>query len=234
MGYLKKRGYNIFINDQMLEDFIDKRYTFLSNSTVIQNGIATNNFNERLKQDTIKDTPVIFAILGNWERKGGDILFEALERINSREIRVYLASIISSKSIENNWGYCPEWVICLNHTDDMGKYYHMSDIFISSSRGETFSFALAEAIYCGLPCISSDIRGVQWAKNVESIQFFENENVDDLVDKIQQCLVTPLDSEILSIGKKYIQDNYSEAIWSKNIINYYKEILRDENTYGRK
>ena len=120
-------------------------------------------------------------------------------------------------------------MICLDPTDDMEKYYRMSDIFISSSRGETFSFALAEAIYCGLPCISSDIRGVQWAKNIESVQFFENENVDDLVDKIQQRLVTPFDSEILSIGKKYIQDNYSEAIWSKNIINYYKEILRNQN-----
>lgn len=227
MKYLKKRGYNIFINNEMFNDFIDNNYACLTYSTVIQNGVAISKFNEDSNQHIIKDKPVIFAILGNWERKGGDILFKAIEKINSQKTKVYLASIISSKFIENTIGYCPDWLICLDITDDIKKYYYMSNIFISSSREETFSYALAEAIYCGLPCISSDIRGVQWAKKIESVQFFKNENVDDLVDKIEQIIVNPLDNDTISKGKKYILDNYSEDIWSQNIVDYYKKILKN-------
>ncbi|MGM8287817.1 glycosyltransferase [Clostridium perfringens] len=48
----------------------------------------------------------------------------------------------------------------------------MSDIFVTASRKETFSYALAEAIYCELPCISSDIEGVKWAYDFNTVGFF--------------------------------------------------------------
>lgn len=223
MNYLKNKGYNIFISNEMFDDFIRKGYSLKSKSRVIINGIATERLDKKISTINKYDKPVIFSIIGNWERKGGDILFKAVEKLNSSEIKVYLASIISKKIIKDKYGYVPEWLIDLEITDNIKKYYEMADIFVSASRKETFSYALAEAIYCGLPCISSDINGVQWAKEIQSVRFFPSENIERLAEEIRICVDKKYSSEIYEQSRSIILNKYSEYAWSKNILKLYTE-----------
>lgn len=224
MSYLKNKGYHVFTSNNMFDEFINKGYSLKSRSKIIMNGISTKRLEEGSTYYNKHDKVVIFSILGNWHRKGGDILFSAIEKINSDGIKVYLASIISREWIREKCGYIPEWFIDLEITDNVKKYYDMADIFVSSSRKETFSYALAEAIYCKLPCISSDIDGVQWSKEIPSVTFFLNENVDDLVKKIEKILNEKYNDDVYEKSKNYILNNYSEYRWVNNVIKFYRQL----------
>ena len=226
MNYIKSRGYQVFTSEDMMNKFINKKYALRERAKVIINGISTRcleNENEKIKK---RDKPIIFSLIGNWERKGGDILFKAVEKINEKEIKVYLSSIIKSEEIKANAGYVPEWFISLEVTDDIKEYYEKADIFVSSSRKETFSYALAEAIYCELPCISSDIEGVQWAKDIPSVDFFKSEDISDLAFKINYRINNKQDTEKINESKNIIINQYSEYVWVENILNLYKDIIQ--------
>lgn len=225
MTYLKKRGYSIFTSKDMLNEFLNKKYVLPEKSNVIINGIATKRLDEIVDIEKIYDKPVIFSIIGNWDRKGGDIIFNAIEKINSNEIKVYLASIVSKEFIKEKCGYIPKWLIDLDITDNINQYYSMANIFVSASRKETFSYALAEAVYCGLPCISSYIGGVQWAKELPNVKFFLNEDVEELIIKILDTIDNPINENEISISKEIIKEKYSEYTWCKNIYSYYIKLV---------
>ena len=225
MAYLRKKGYSIFTSKDTMNSFFDKGYVLKERSITIMNGISTKRLDKKYDIKKIRNKPVAFSIIGNWNRKGGDILFKAFEKINSSEIKVYLSSIASNDFILKQFGYIPQWFISLDITDDIAKYYSMADIFITSSRKETFSYALAEAIYCKLPCISSDIDGVQWAKEIPSVSFFESTNINGLVDKIIKVLASAYDEKVYALSKKIVKDKYSEDIWVEYIVNFYKKLV---------
>lgn len=224
MNYIKNKGYNIFPSSDILNKFIKLGYVKKHNSRVIENGIATKRL-DRTYSVNKYDKPAIFSLIGNWERKGGDVLFKAIEKINSKEIKVYLTSIIKSNTVSEKMGYLPKWFIPLEATDDIKEYYDKADIFVSSSRKETFSYALAEAIYCKLACISSDIEGVQWSKEIPTVKFFENENINELESKIYDCLDEKYSNEECEISKGTIKEKYSEYTWSSNVIKMYSELM---------
>ena len=60
--------------------------------------------------------------------------------------------------------------------EDVFNYYKISDVFISASRSEGFSYSILESLYFGLKVISSDIKGTEWAKSYDSVISFESEN----------------------------------------------------------
>lgn len=208
------KGYKVSLN---------KKYVNKFKSRLIINGISTNRLNNQYYYTKKYNKPIIFSILGNWERKGRDIIFKAIEKINTDDTKVYLASIISKEKVKEKFGYVPEWFIDLEITENIKEYYEMADIFVSASRKETFSYALAEAIYCGLPCISSDIDGVQWAKEIKTVNFFSND-VNSLVEEIEKILNKKIDEYEYKQSKNYILNNYSEYTWSKKVIDLYTEL----------
>lgn len=224
MKYLKKEGYNIFIAQDMQTVFVEKGLAIKEKSLTILNGIFTKRLEGNITTIPYYEKPVIFSFMGNWYSKGGDLIFKAIEEINKKEIKVYLASIISESFIKEYYGSIPKWVILLETTDDIKAYYDMADLFISASRKETFSYALAEAIYCKLPCISSDIEGTQWAKEFETVEFFENENIEELINKINYILRNEYSKEKLEQSKKILENKFSEKVWSDNIMKFYENI----------
>lgn len=84
--------------------------------------------------------------------------------------------------------------------------YKSANIFIQASRKETFSYAVCEASYMGMPVISSDIAGLEWAHMLPTVTFFENENVEELYNLMK----TFLD------GKQFVEKDYNQT---KAIIN---------------
>ena len=234
MFYIKK-GYQIFISENMKENLLEKRLATKERSFVILNGISTKRIKK--KQVALREEnriPIIFAFVGNWHSKGGDVILKALETINRNKINVYLACISSPEFIEAKYGYNPKWIINLKKTENIKEYYLMADIFVSASRNETFSYALGEAIYCGLPCISSDIDGVQWAKEIDTVTFFESENINDLISKIKYNLVNNYNLESYEIAQNIITNKYSEYRWCEKIISLYNYVLSNIHLHKSK
>ncbi|MDO4573515.1 MAG: glycosyltransferase, partial [Clostridia bacterium] len=69
-------------------------------------------------------------------------------------------------------GCLPERIRLLPPTEDVFFYHAASDILLSASRSETFSYALAEALYMERPAVLSDIPGTAWAAGYESATVF--------------------------------------------------------------
>ena len=228
MLYLRNKGYSIFISNEMCNNFINKGYIIKKKAVVVFNGISTKTFENVKVTKQRFDKPVIFSLIGNWHTKGGDIILEAVKFINRKEDKVILACIISEEKLQeirNSNQILPSWIIPLSSTNNIAKYFSFANIFISASRKETFSYTLAEAIYFGLPCITSDISGVQWAKELKSIRFFESENIKALANEIEYLLKNKVEPNWLLQDKIIIKDKFSDDVWCKNILSFYSKII---------
>jgi L-malate glycosyltransferase len=73
--------------------------------------------------------------------------------------------------------------------NDLPRWYHMADIYISASHVDGSSVSLMEALACGLPCLVSDISGnKEWIVEDENGWFFHDGDVDDLAEKISNAI----------------------------------------------
>ena len=77
-------------------------------------------------------------------------------------------------------------IIFTEPAEDIFEFYKFSDIFISASRSEGFSYSILEAVYHGLHVFSSNIPGVEWSKQFAAVSFFENQNDGELSNLIIQ------------------------------------------------
>ncbi len=76
------------------------------------------------------------------------------------------------------------WLLFLPPEEDVFRYHKASDIMLSASRSETFSYALLEAIASGKPCVASDIPGVRWAEAFDTVRFFPTGDDSALSDAL--------------------------------------------------
>ena len=136
-----------------------------------------------------------------------------------------LITIGDEEKFYRSYGSIPKWVELMKPTDNIVEYYSMADIFVTASRKETFSYALAEAIYCGLPCISSDVDGVNWAHDFSNVSFFKNEDINSLIEQIIKFTNYEVSYEEIRKSKQLIIDKFSDKVWIKNILNLYKEVM---------
>jgi glycosyltransferase involved in cell wall biosynthesis len=73
--------------------------------------------------------------------------------------------------------------------NDLPRWYHMADIYISPSHVDGSSVSLMEALACGLPCLVSDISGnKEWIVEGENGWFFHDGDVDDLAERILNAI----------------------------------------------
>ena len=142
-----------------------------SNQTVIQNGVDTCYFapvagrkEELRKKYGLQGDSAVVGMASRFDpMKDFDTLFEAFSKIRSARKNVFLAmcgggivadNVYLSELIEkNNLG---DSVKLLGFMEDMREFYAMLDIFVLSSKSEGFPNVLAEAMACGLPCVSTD------------------------------------------------------------------------------
>lgn len=184
----------------------------------------------RLEKDNWKkeNKPYDFLILGwDFHRKGGDLVLDACERLYQKGYNFkllfngndktwpYLESCINSKN--------PEWLELGKPIENVNELYGQCKSLISASRKETFSYAVCEAVYCGLPVISSDIAGLEWTKNIKSVFMFDSENVDQLVENMKTLLKNSfkLEENVIIESQTMIENEYSIESWVKKLISIY-------------
>lgn len=188
MNYYKK----LFAISNSVKLDIEQRSDF--RCIVIFNGINT----EMIKQKVLGKSKGCFKIVLvkrlNHERKGQDLLIKAAARLvyqmNLKNIHIDFIGDGSSRS------YLEEMI----HEFDLSEYIsfqgnksrqwvyenlHNYDIFVHPSRYEGFGLAVAEAMAAKVPVIASNIEGpAEILENGKYGFMFENNNVDDLSNKI--------------------------------------------------
>ena len=120
-----------------------------------------------------------------------------------------------------------QWLIKQDFTEDINMLFEKANCFISASRRETFSYAVAEAAYAGLPVISSDIPGLEWAKDIPTILHFQSENLNSLYKIMEKMVLgnSSLDDVKMIEAREIIKQKYSVEIWTDRIVQQYQNCL---------
>lgn len=151
------------------------------------------------KENDIKDSHTVFLMFA-WSPyiKGVDVAVKAFLNLSEEEkekVRFvivhgrgdgylkcidYLSEKLGNKDFLNE-----KHIKYVKPVEDMFALYSISDVFISASRSEGFSYAILESLYLGLNSIISNIKGSIWAASYPLVDVFESENSMELYKLIK-------------------------------------------------
>ena len=108
--------------------------------------------------------------------------------------------------------------------EKINEVYSFADIYIISSRFESLSKTMLEAMYNGLPIISSNVKVLnEILTNNTNALFFEQNNEQMLMEKIKKCVEDNVLSKFIGTNAKNLYNNkFSFA----KVIEKYLEIYR--------
>lgn len=85
----------------------------------------------------------------------------------------------------------PDCILGISHTSnqkELAQIYTAADVFVNPTREDNFPTVNMEAIACGTPVISFNTGGSPEIIETGCGLVVENENIDDLVEKIKQIV----------------------------------------------
>lgn len=224
----------------------------VSESLAVQNGavyvpngidrgrIYRTEDQRKAKQMLGLDPDGIAVLVFGWspEVKGVDIAAEAVERLcRDKDLHFELMIVTGEDSgVVRQWltghtacGPDADFIHFFPPAEDVYRYHNAADIYLSASRSEGFSYTLCEALSIAKPCVSSDIPGVKWARDIKSIVFFESGNTQACAQALLQAADSMRDPEKIrdrkSDGERIIS-GYSAETWADRISKLYSDWLK--------
>ncbi|MEG4996706.1 glycosyltransferase [Microcoleus sp. B4-D4] len=213
----------IFVADATRDRYLplNSHYNF----TVIHNGLDlsqlenSENFELARKSLGVAAEDVVVLLLGTvCERKGQQDLVKALSLLPEKwhnKIRCFIVgdrpSIYSSK-LADMVGELPEElrqrVTVVPETGKPGKYYKAADIFVCTSRIESFPRVILEAMACDLPIITSPVFGIkeQVRPGINGL-FYTPDRPEELVAALISLLEDKSLRQQLAGNAKYVLDS---------------------------
>jgi glycosyltransferase involved in cell wall biosynthesis len=175
---------------------------------------------------------VILMFGWTYKRKGVDIAVKAINELvgTGKKIRLVVAMAGGFDIVENGireiTGTLPGWITLKGPAQNIASYYNASDIFLSSSREEGFTYSVLEAAYCSPMLIMSRIEG--HPLDLPFSESFEGENVEELKKTILKVLSFTADERkmIRKAQKEYVLSVYDVNKWSGYIIKEYLKFLK--------
>ncbi|MEG4800360.1 glycosyltransferase [Microcoleus sp. ARI1-B5] len=195
------------------------------NFTVIHNGLdlskLENSENSELARNRlgVQAEDVVILLLGTvCERKGQQDLVKALSLLPDKwhnKITCFIVgdrpSIYSNK-LADLVAQLPEdlrqRVTVVPETGETGKYYKAADIFVCTSRVESFPRVILEAMACDLPIITSPVFGIkeQVRPGINGL-FYTPDRPDELVAALLRLLEDKSLRHQLAGNAKYVLDS---------------------------
>lgn len=174
-----------------------------------------------------RETQYDFLTFG-WDfyRKGGDVILEACRLLTAEGYRFRLLFNGNGHTWPKLEEYMhnekPDWLELGQPVENINELFDSCAVFLQASRRETFSYAVCEATYAGLPVISTDIAGLEWAHDLPTVDFVENEDAQGLCNAMKQYLegksFTP---EQHQRSRQIIYEKYSTQEWTRKILEHY-------------
>lgn len=193
-------------------------------TTTLVNGLDLNRVTP---VDSNRQTRYDFLTFG-WDfyRKGGDVILEACRRLatDGYDFRLLFNgnALTWPKLEEYLKGEKPAWLELGQPVENINELFEASRVFIQASRRETFSYAVCEAAYAGLPVISTDIAGLEWAHNLPTVEFVKNEDVSGLYEVMKAYLEDKSFPEDQSEqSREIIAEKYSTQEWTRKVLERY-------------
>lgn len=192
---------------------------------VVLNGIDTNVFKsydtkELKKELNLQDKKIIFHATPTFSDdinhiKGGYYIIELAKKLQNDNIQIIVAGN-NNKNIK-----VPDNITLLGEITnqvELANYYSMADIFLLTSKKETFSMTTAESLCCGTPVVGFKAGAPEQIAIKKYSSFVEHGNIDKLYKEVIKFLNIKKDIKLEKIAK----DKYSK----ENMINKYIEIYK--------
>lgn len=212
----------------ILEEKIKKIYNFI-NFEKIEEKLKEYNFDEKEKKmlrekycisvgrlTTAKDYETTIRAFKILSEKG---INEKLYIIGEGEHRKNLERTIKENKLEDQ-------IFLLGQKNNPYIWMKNADMFIHSSKLEGFGLVLVEAMYCGVPIISSDFKcgAKEILLNGEYGELFEVGNFEELAQKIEKLLFDNDRRQKYILKAKKMIKKFS----MKNILIEYKKLLEEK------
>ena len=174
-----------------------------------------------------RETAYDFLTFGwDFHRKGGDLILDACALLEKEGYSFRLLFNGNGhtwpKLTEHLGGPDPKWLVRGEPVENINELFDASRVFIQASRRETFSYAVCEAAYAGLPVISTDIAGLEWAHDLPTVDFVPGEDTRALYTAMKQYLDGKhVSREQCVHSRDIIGRKYSTAEWTRKILEHY-------------
>lgn len=183
------------------------------------NAIYLPRLDEYEKVKLVGKSDFVVLMFGRpYERKGVDLAIKAIQKLDNPKIKLVISlSVLRDEfeaEIRKDFGEIPDFVEIVPPRNDIGSYYHAANLFISPAREEGFCNAIPESMYCGIPCISSDIDGIP--REIPDLILFKSEDIDQLSKDIELVYEGKNKFDAKKV-KKYIEENFSVTEWAEKI-----------------
>lgn len=162
----------------------------------------------------IKYDIVILSVGSIIPRKGHDITLKALQKVNNEKIGLYIVGGKINKELSelirelklNNIHF-----IDFVDRNKISDYYTIADIFILSTRYDTWGLVINEAMANGLPVITTNmcVAGTELIKNSENGYIFEVDDYHDLSNKVLNLITNNDLRDIISKNNLLKIKNYT-------------------------
>lgn len=222
-GVIGRRARLLSVSDFYRQTVIGMGFPAKQTATVL-NGI---NLDRVRRQDGEAGRTYDFLTFG-WDfmRKGDDLILQACDQLEQEGYRFRL--LLNGN--ERTWpaleqyldGRKPGYLERGDPVPDVNRLFDASKVFIQASRRETFSYAVCEAAYAGLPVISSDIAGLEWAHALPTVTFFPNEDAQALYEAMRKWLDgAQVSDEAISQSRNHIEKTLSLDVWARRVMEHY-------------
>lgn len=200
----------------------------------IYNGVDFRRFPIRVKTDEkhIQNVSTIVNVARFIpEKKGQDVLIKATAILVNKGYKVRIVFVGgepegTSGEIDrmiklSNDCNIAENVIFMGNVDDVPKILKEADIFCIPSNYEGFGISAVEAMGIGLPCVASDIVGLNEVVNEDKLGLlFQAGNVQDLANKIEYVILDKGKYDAEEIGQN-MRNRFSIESMCKQLIETY-------------
>ncbi|HHH79424.1 MAG TPA: glycosyltransferase [Thermoplasmatales archaeon] len=203
---------------------------------VESNGIHTEKFSRSLEKrkqmrDSLgfSDDDFVVGCVGlPSKRKGLDVFVEVAKRLP--ELRfMWVGENIYGRLLKD-YGYLewlkknlPENVVLTGYVDDIQAAYSSMDLFLFPTMIETEGLVVLEAACCGLPLVTSRVRGLSWLNEGEHC--LKAESVEEYVEVVRLLMKDDVERKRLTSNAKKLAEEKDIRRVVKRIIGLYEELL---------
>lgn len=219
-------NFNIGCSESVFRSIPFKKKIAVTNSIVFK---RLDQFDQEfIYKKNSEETKVIIMLGFDYYRKGVDLAIRAMQTL-VRRYKVCLKIVVSvnqdriKEYIIRDFGAVPDWVEILPPREDIATYYKAADIFLQTAREEGFCYALVEAVYCNLYCISSKIDGVP--NQIPNLIEYESEDITGLINACETVLTMTNSNEDKRESYQYVINKFGIEYWIDQIINCYNLVI---------
>jgi UDP-glucose:(heptosyl)LPS alpha-1,3-glucosyltransferase len=221
----------IMTNSNLVKDQICRFYRISPERiVVIYNSVDHQRFNlavrERFREKLrrhhgVGDPDLLLLFAGNdFQRKGLDILLEAMARVPSAKIRLLVAgsdpiAAYRRRAVQNGLG---DRVLFLGHMEALESLYAAADLLVLPTRYDAFSNVCLEAMACGTPVITTRTNGAsEIVGNGQNGWLLSTWKAEELAARIRDFMAlsdrSPMGQRAVEAAGPFTSERYMERLF---------------------